>query len=553
MVAHQPKASKGIKVAFAAACLLSFAFYGTFKQSTTPLSDTFGRRLQEEEEFDCSIEFSEQCPDNTCELFGTTGCCNEILCFIQSSDSICERSDFCLAEIFPGANGDTGDGKCFAPFERNRVSGIIVYLFFLLYLFLAVAIICDDYFVPCLEKISDALSLSDDVAGATFMAAGSSAPELFVSLSDNVIASPPKSLGLGAVVGGGIFNVCVIIGLSALFAGKELDLNWRPFARDYFFYFISIGLLVLFAANDGEIKAEEGIILFLVYVVYVIFMVYNSVFFIWLDQKLGILEIADEEGDGNKNEESLEDKPEEIKDDEEPQSPKRRMSKAEALKQYSSFRTINIEKEIPPSYWHMFSPPSSVRGAIYYILSLPINIAFRFTVPDSNYDIFREDKEGKKENRRWGYSLSFIMCIVWIGILSQFLVFCTTMFGCLVGIDPAIMGLTLLAVGTNIPDALSSIIVARNGKGDMAVANSIGSNVFDILVGLGLPWFIAALAIEPVPVEVGDITLALGFLGGSLAFLFGVLMIRKWKMDKILGGLLLSFYFIYVIVELSLQ
>ena len=47
-----------------------------------------------------------------------------------------------------------------------------------LYLFLAIAIICDDYFVEALERISSALKLSDDVAGATFMAAGSSAPEL---------------------------------------------------------------------------------------------------------------------------------------------------------------------------------------------------------------------------------------------------------------------------------------------------------------------------------------------------------------------------------------
>lgn len=49
-------------------------------------------------------------------------------------------------------------------------------------MFLALAIVCDDYFVPALEEISEALELSPDVAGATFMAAGGSAPELFTSL-----------------------------------------------------------------------------------------------------------------------------------------------------------------------------------------------------------------------------------------------------------------------------------------------------------------------------------------------------------------------------------
>ena len=50
------------------------------------------------------------------------------------------------------------------------------------------------------------------------------------------------------------------------------------------------------------------------------------------------------------------------------------------------------------------------------------------------------------------------------------------------------MGLTLLAAGTSVPDLLSSVIVARMGEGDMAVSSSIGSNIFDILVGLPLPW-----------------------------------------------------------------
>ncbi|TNN30562.1 Sodium/potassium/calcium exchanger 3 [Liparis tanakae] len=43
---------------------------------------------------------------------------------------------------------------------------------------------------------------------------------------------------------------------------------------------------------------------------------------------------------------------------------------------------------------------------------------------------------------------------------------------------------------------MASLIVARQGMGDMAVSNSIGSNVFDILVGLGLPWALKTLAIS---------------------------------------------------------
>ena len=43
----------------------------------------------------------------------------------------------------------------------------------------------------------------------------------------------------------------------------------------------------------------------------------------------------------------------------------------------------------------------------------------------------------------------------------------------------------------SVTDTIASVMVARDGHGDMAVSNSIGSNVFDILLGLGLPWFLS--------------------------------------------------------------
>ena len=85
--------------------------------------------------------------------------------------------------------------------------GVVVWIAALLYVFVGLAIICDDFFVAALEQISEHLNLSEDVAGATFMAAGSSAPELFVSLADNVFAEPGKTIGVSTVVGSAIFNI----------------------------------------------------------------------------------------------------------------------------------------------------------------------------------------------------------------------------------------------------------------------------------------------------------------------------------------------------------
>merc|ERR1711907_654757 len=71
------------------------------------------------------------------------------------------------------------------------------------------------------------------------------------------------------------------------------------------------------------------------------------------------------------------------------------------------------------------------------------------------------------------------------------------------GIPDTVMGLTFLAAGTSIPDLLSSVIVARQGLGDMAVSSSVGSNIFDILMGLPIPWFFYSITHDMNPMVVG--------------------------------------------------
>merc|ERR1712217_354943 len=79
---------------------------------------------------------------------------------------------------------------------------------------------------------------------------------------------------------------------------------------------------------------------------------------------------------------------------------------------------------------------------------------------------------------------------------SLFLVYCVEILGEVLGIHVIVMGFTLLAAGTSIPDAVSSVAVARAGEGDMAISSSIGSNIFDILVGLPIPWIIKIALVD---------------------------------------------------------
>ena len=96
--------------------------------------------------------------------------------------------------LYVSVNGDTKgsagtvNGRRLSSGETTCTAGdigsVILYAVLILYSFLGLAIVCDDWFVPALEKISEQLNLSADVAGATFLAAGSSAPELFTSMAD---------------------------------------------------------------------------------------------------------------------------------------------------------------------------------------------------------------------------------------------------------------------------------------------------------------------------------------------------------------------------------
>ena len=112
------------------------------------------------------------------------------------------------------------------------------------------------------------------------------------------------------------------------------------------------------------------------------------------------------------------------------------------------------------------------------------------------------------------------------------------------------MSLTLLAAGTSIPDALASVFVSRDGYGDMAVSNSIGSNVFDIFICLGLPWFIQTAFISPgqtVEIFSGGLLISAIILCGTVIFLPTFMIVYGWKLDKRAGVLCLLVYVVFIV------
>ncbi|GLG94215.1 Sodium/potassium/calcium exchanger 5 [Gryllus bimaculatus] len=144
--------------------------------------------------------------------------------------------------------------------QQRRDGAVVLHVLVSLYLFVALAVVCDRYFVPAVERICQALNMSNDVAGATFMAAATSAPELFVNVIGTFITE--GDIGVGTIVGSAVFNILAVAACCGIGAGisyllekneKELEISHRYLSR------IICGLLAFMIAALVQIGQKLAI------------------------------------------------------------------------------------------------------------------------------------------------------------------------------------------------------------------------------------------------------------------------------------------------------
>ena len=247
-----------------------------------------------------------------------------------------------------------------------------------------------------------------------------------------------------------------------------------------------------------------------------------------------------------------------------------------------------------------------------WLITFPLLATMLMTM----WDVRRDSK------KKW-YVATFFTAICWVGVYSYLMVWWATEIGCAFGIpvrhktnhllpplscaesqrsaggdQDAVMGLTFLAAGTSVPDLLTSVIVARQGHGDMAVSSSIGSNIFDVLVGLPFPWYrpsppslfpfrraaaggmgrFSGLTVVRwvrrivfciykgaaefetndgivggyfVRVSAPTLFVSLLILFAMIALVIGTIILNKWKLTKGLGITMFVFYFLFVLQDLA--
>ncbi|XP_055719515.1 sodium/potassium/calcium exchanger 4a [Salvelinus fontinalis] len=484
----------------------------------------------------------------------------------------------------------------FTTYQRTR-GAVLLHIFAALYMFLALAIVCDDYFVTSLEKICEKLDLSEDVAGATFMAAGSSAPELFASIIGVFITH--GDVGVGTIVGSAVFNILCIIGVCGIFAGQVVYLTKFAVFRDSLYYTLSV-LALIAVIYDEKIVWWESLVLVLMYFGYILIMKFNTSiqnYFTGKEDKSlangntvisseledvkptkmysrGSVVMVDEMINSSPPNYSFPDAGLRIMITNH-FGPKTRLrmasrliineqqrlvqasngvdnetmvitdGKPETLENGTVPEDKTAEEEEGEALNSPFTIPGGCMEKVKWLISWPILLLLYFTVPNC-------------AKPRWErfFMLSFFLSTVWIAVFSYFMVWMVTIIGYTLGIPDVIMGITFLAAGTSVPDCIASLIVARQGLGDMAVSNTIGSNVFDILVGLGLPWAIQTMAVDygsEVMINSRGLLYSVVLLLGSVFLTVLGIHVNHWKLDLKLGVYVLVMYVIFLCFSIMIE
>ncbi|XP_039759669.1 sodium/potassium/calcium exchanger Nckx30C isoform X3 [Pararge aegeria] len=507
--------------------------------------------------------------------------------------------------------------------EQRRSGAVLLHVIGMGYMFVALAIVCDEFFVPALDVIIERLAIRDDVAGATFMAAGGSAPELFTSIIGVFVSF--DDVGIGTIVGSAVFNILFVIGACALFSRTTLSLTWWPLFRDCTFYSISL-IVLIYCFRDSVIYWQEALVLFSLYGAYVMFMRWNqpverALKKLIYKNKVTRVRSTDQlmpthgnattssETSVGTNTATVTATPGSSKAP--PPAAKFRHGllqlmihtidpmhdgelgkvdeKATQLHAIASLKVLleatkptaggagaaaarhsaaaaqaketpldlpnggladvqldvieeigDLEDDTTPLD---MSWPSGFRKRLTYLLVAPIVFPLWMTLPDTR------TPRGKKY-----FPVTFIGSIVWIAFFSYLMVWWANLVGAAAYVPPEVMGLTLLAAGTSVPDLITSVIVARKGFGDMAVSSSVGSNIFDVTVGLPLPWLLYGIIYgEPVRVNSKGMVCSIVLLFAMLVFVIISIACFRWKMNKGLGFTMFLLYFVFVAVSLGLE
>lgn len=179
--------------------------------------------------------------------------------------------------------------------------------------------------------------------------------------------------------------------------------------------------------------------------------------------------------------------------------------------------------------------------AMLAILGVTFTLLVRF---GQAANLFAEEIPEPHENR----SPAFLALQLTAGLLlllasSRLLVWGSVELALALGVSELVIGLTMVAVGTSLPELATSIASALKGRHDMVLGNLIGSNLFNLLLVLAVPALVTGIPLneEAINRDYGAMV-AITLLLSALA----VIHHRQGRLNRVSGGILLAFYIGYI-------
>lgn len=174
-----------------------------------------------------------------------------------------------------------------------------------------------------------------------------------------------------------------------------------------------------------------------------------------------------------------------------------------------------------------------VEGIIFWILFL-IYLGYLYMMAKKG-----TDEDTKEERPVWKLLIFIIIGFALVILGANISVDAATAIAYAIGISEKFIGLTIVALGTSLPELVASVTAARKGKADIAIGNIVGSNIFNILFVLG-----TSALIIPIPYQ--QSFLFDGIIAVAAGVLLWVATIRKKELNRVWGSIMLIGYAAYL-------
>lgn len=342
------------------------------------------------------------------------------------------------------------------------------------------------------SSVAAVFGISPLVIGLTVVAFGTSSPEMAVSIQAGLAGNP--DIAVGNVVGSNIFNVLFILGACALILPLLVSL---PLVRREVPIMIGVSLLLLLLSLDGRIGLLDGALLFAGIVIYTVWSIVQS------------------------------------------------RKETAANKAVEETTTVDVIAAKSP-VWLGGAAAVLILAVVGYVLNWLNVVVVGFLVAGAGLFIAGSlfGKGGTTRGGDIAHQVGFIAAGLGTLVLgASYLIDSSTAIARSLGVSDLIIGLTIVAAGTSLPEVATSIIATIRKERDIAIGNVVGSNIFNILGILGLSAMVTpgGLNVNPLMIS-SDMPIMIAVAVACLPIFFTGFTIARWE-----GVLFLGSYIAYTI------